>query len=112
MIGVAVRACGDLDLHLDLDARATWQRRDPDRRACVRALLAENLDEQLRGSARPVSDLGRSLRFGVVAGALSVLAAEGAIDDETARASLVAAGGNGKKFERMWERFAAQPAEA
>ncbi|HUO69023.1 MAG TPA: HDOD domain-containing protein [Gammaproteobacteria bacterium] len=68
------------------------------------------LDEQLRGSARPVSDLGRSLRFGVVAGALSVLAAEGVIDEETARASLVAAGGSGKKFERMWERFAAQPA--
>lgn len=71
--------------------------------------LLDTLDEQLRGSARPVSDLGRSLRFGVVAGALSVLAAEGAIDEETARASLVAAGGSGKKFERMWERFAAQP---
>jgi HD-like signal output (HDOD) protein len=70
--------------------------------------LLDALDEQLRGSARPVSDLGRSLRFGVVAGALSVLAAEGAIDEETARASLVAAGGSGKKFERMWERFAAQ----
>jgi HD-like signal output (HDOD) protein len=74
--------------------------------------LLDALDEQLRGSSRPVSDLGRSLRFGVVAGALSVLAAEGAIDDETARASLVAAGGSGKKFDRMWERFAAQPAEA
>jgi HD-like signal output (HDOD) protein len=71
--------------------------------------MLDALDEQLRGSARPVSDLGRSLRFGVVAGALSVLAAEGAIDEETARASLVAAGGSGKKFERMWERFAAQP---
>jgi HD-like signal output (HDOD) protein len=70
--------------------------------------MLDALDEQLRGSARPVSDLGRSLRFGVVAGALSVLAAEGAIDDETARASLVAAGGSGKKFDRMWERFAAQ----
>jgi HD-like signal output (HDOD) protein len=72
--------------------------------------LLDALDEQVRGSTRPVSDLGRSLRFGVVAGALSVLAAEGAIDDETARASLVAAGGSGKKFERMWERFAAQTA--
>jgi HD-like signal output (HDOD) protein len=72
--------------------------------------MLDALAEQLRGSSRPVSDLGRSLRFGVVAGALSVLAAEGAIDDEAARASLVAAGGSGKKFERMWERFAAQPA--
>jgi HD-like signal output (HDOD) protein len=72
--------------------------------------MLDALAEQLRGSARPISDLGRSLRFGVVAGALSVLAAEGAIDDDAARASLVAAGGSGKKFERMWERFAAQPA--
>jgi HD-like signal output (HDOD) protein len=72
--------------------------------------LLDALDEQLRGSARPVSDLGRSLRFGVVAGALSVLASEGAIDEETARASLVAAGGTGKKFERMWDRFTAQAA--
>ena len=70
--------------------------------------LLDTLDEQLRGSVRPVSDLGRSLRFGVVAGALSVLASEGAIDEETARASLVAAGGTGKKFERMWDRFAAE----
>ena len=70
--------------------------------------LLEALEEQARGSARPVSELGRSLRFGAVAGALSVLAAEGAIEDGTARASLVAAGGTGKKFERMWERFSAQ----
>jgi len=70
--------------------------------------LLDTLDEQLRGSVRPVSDLGRSLRFGIVAGALSVLASEGAIDEETARASLVAAGGTGKKFERMWDRFTAE----
>jgi HD-like signal output (HDOD) protein len=95
-----------LDEHAPAVAReiaGTWELSDR---------LLDALDEQLRGSARPVSDLGRSLRFGVVAGALSVLAAEGAIDEETARASLVAAGGNGKKFDRMWERFAAQPAEA
>jgi len=70
--------------------------------------LLDTLDEQLRGSVRPVSDLGRSLRFGIVAGALSVLASEGAIDEETARASLVAAGGTGKKFERMWDRLTAE----
>ena len=70
--------------------------------------LLEALEEQVRGSARQASELGRSLRFGVVAGALSILAAEGAIEDGTARASLVAAGGAGKKFERMWERFSAQ----
>jgi HD-like signal output (HDOD) protein len=70
--------------------------------------LLDTLDEQLRGSVRPVSDLGRSLRFGIVTGALSVLASEGAIDEETARASLVAAGGTGKKFERMWDRLTAE----
>ena len=93
-----------LDEHAPAVARAiagTWELSDR---------LLDALDEQLRGSARPVSDLGRSVRFGVVAGALSVLAADGAIDEETARASLVVAGGSGKKFERMWERFAAQPA--
>jgi hypothetical protein len=31
----------------------------------------------------------------------SVLAADGAIDEATARASIVAAGGTGQKFERM-----------
>src|SRR5262252_1795833 len=91
-----------LDEHAPRVAReiaGTWELSDR---------LLDALDEQLRGSARPVSDLGRSLRFGVVAGALSVLASEAAIDDDTARASLVAAGGSGKKFERMWERFTAQ----
>jgi HD-like signal output (HDOD) protein len=91
-----------LDEHAPVVARriaGTWELSDR---------LLDALDEQLRGNTRPVSDLGRSLRFGVVAGALSVLVTEGEIDDDTARASLVAAGGSGKKFERMWERFAAQ----
>jgi HD-like signal output (HDOD) protein len=71
--------------------------------------LLAALDEQLRGqSMRAASDLGRSLRFGMVAGALSVLRANGVVDDETARASLTAAGGTGKKFERMWERLTAE----
>jgi hypothetical protein len=75
--------------------------------------LLAALDEQLRGqSMRSASDLGRSLRFGMVAGALSVLRANGVVDDETARASLTAAGGTGKKFERMWERLTAEAAAA
>lgn len=68
--------------------------------------ILEALDEQ--GPGKPVqaqSALGRSLRFGLAAGALSVLRSNGVIDDETGRASLVAAGGIGPKFERMWERF-------
>jgi HD-like signal output (HDOD) protein len=91
-----------LDEHTPAVAReiaATWELSDR---------LLGALDEQRRGSALPQSPLGRSLRFGVVAGALSVLAVGGVLDDDTARASLVAAGGSGKKFERMWERFSAQ----
>jgi hypothetical protein len=53
----------------------------------------------------PASALGRSLRFGLVAGALSVLRANGVIDDAVGLASLAAAGGRGARFERMWERF-------
>jgi HD-like signal output (HDOD) protein len=91
-----------LDEHTPVVAReiaATWE---------LSERLLEALEEQRRGSALPPSPLGRSLRFGVVAGALSVLAVGGVIDDGTACASLVAAGGSGKKFERMWERFSAQ----
>jgi len=81
---------------------ATWE---------LSSRLLEALDDQLRGRpSRPATALGRSLRFGVVAGALSVLAANGLIDEETARVSLVAAGGSGPKFERMWERLAPQVA--
>jgi HD-like signal output (HDOD) protein len=95
-----------LDEHTPEVARriaATWE---------LSSRLLEALDDQLRGRpSRPATGLGRSLRFGLVAGALSVLAANELIDEETARVSLVAHGGAGKKFERMWERLAA-PASA
>jgi hypothetical protein len=91
-----------LDEHTPDVARriaATWE---------LSPRLLEALDDQLRGRpSRPASGLGRSLRFGLVAGALSVVAANDLIDEETARVSLVAAGGTGQKFERMWERLAA-----
>lgn len=68
--------------------------------------LLEALEDQRRGKpALPASALGRSVKFGLVAGALSVLEANGSIDADTGLASLVAAGGLGPKFERMWERF-------
>jgi HD-like signal output (HDOD) protein len=80
---------------------ATWE---------LSSRLLEALDDQLNGRpSRPATGLGRALRFGVVAGALSVLAANGLIDEETARASLVAHGGSGQKFERMWARLTAAP---
>jgi HD-like signal output (HDOD) protein len=70
--------------------------------------VLEAFDDQSPGKpTRPESALGRSLRFGLVAGALSVLSSHGAIEDETARASLAAAGGFGPKFDRMWERLGA-----
>ncbi len=95
-----------LDEHTPHVARriaATWELSDR---------LLEALDDQLRGRpSRPATALGRSLRFGVVAGALAVLTGAGVIDEETASVSLVAHGGSGQKFERMWQRLAAKAAE-
>jgi HD-like signal output (HDOD) protein len=54
---------------------------------------------------RPQSPLGRSLRFGVTAGALSMLRTADRIDDDTGLVSLAAAGGEGTRFERLWERL-------
>ncbi|HET8699589.1 MAG TPA: HDOD domain-containing protein [Gammaproteobacteria bacterium] len=76
-------------------------------------LFLEALEEQLRGKpARPASSLGRALKFGLVAGALAVLEANGAIDADTGLASLVAAGGIGPKFERWWTRCIARREDA
>jgi HD-like signal output (HDOD) protein len=81
---------------------ATWELSDK--------LLAA-LDDQLRGRpSRPATPLGRSLRFGVIAGALAVLSANELIDEETARVSLITHGGSGQKFDRMWERLASKTA--
>jgi HD-like signal output (HDOD) protein len=95
-----------LDEHTPHVARriaATWE---------LSERLLAALDDQLRGRpSRPATGLGRSLRFGVVAGALAVLAANRAIDEETARVSLVAHGGSGQKFERMWDKLTAKALE-
>jgi HD-like signal output (HDOD) protein len=70
----------------------------------------EALDDQRPGKAEePASALGRSVRFGLVAGALSVLETHAIIDDRTAVASLAAAGGGGQRFDRMWARFRQPP---
>jgi hypothetical protein len=61
------------------------------------------LEEQQPGKPdEPESALGRSLRFGLLAGALSVLRAHDCIDDDVGLASLGAAGGVGERFERLW----------
>ena len=73
--------------------------------------VLEALDEQqhLRVE-RPPSSLGRSLRFGVWIGALSMLRSHDRIDDEVGVATLTAAGGVGERFERLWGRLTG-PAE-
>src|SRR5690606_40565681 len=57
----------------------------------------------------PQSALGRSLRFGRVVGALTVLDANKVLDEDTGLATLAAAGGTGPRFERMWSRFTGRP---
>jgi len=64
------------------------------------------LEEQQPSSlGEPASALGRSLRFGLVAGALGVLRNNGRIDDDVGLASLSAAGGAGPRFEQLWGRL-------
>jgi hypothetical protein len=89
-----------LDAHTPAVARriaATWE---------LSERILEALDDQLPGKpVRPESALGRSLRFGIVAGALLVLRGNDVIDEEAGLASLAAAGGSGPKFKALWARF-------
>ncbi len=68
-------------------------------------MLEALADQRPEKVGRPSSALGRSLRFGLTAGALSMLKTEGQIDDEVGLVSLAAAGGEGQRFERFWERL-------
>ena len=68
--------------------------------------VLEALDEQQQTRVeRPPSSLGRSVRFGVSIGALSVLRSHDRIDDDAGVATLAAAGGVGERFERLWGRL-------
>jgi HD-like signal output (HDOD) protein len=68
--------------------------------------VLEALDEQQQARIeRPPSSLGRSLRFGIWIGALSVLRSHDRIDDDAGVATLTAAGGVGERFERLWGRL-------
>jgi len=78
---------------------ASWEL--PDR-------VLEALDEQ-RFERAPESSLGRSLQFGLLIGALSVLRSHDRIDDEAGLATLAAAGGSGERFERLWTRLTWPP---
>jgi HD-like signal output (HDOD) protein len=68
--------------------------------------MLDALEEQRPGqSEQAESALGRSVRFGLVAGALSVLKTNELIDDDVGLASLAEAGGSGPRFDRLWERL-------
>jgi HD-like signal output (HDOD) protein len=68
--------------------------------------VLEALDDQRpENVAWPQSALGRSLRFGLTAGALSMLKTAERIADDVGLVSLAAAGGEGQRFERLWERL-------
>jgi HD-like signal output (HDOD) protein len=72
--------------------------------------VLDALDEQrLDRVERPASSLGRSLEFGLLIGALSVLRSRDRIDDEAGLATLRAAGGEGERFERLWARLTWPP---
>jgi HD-like signal output (HDOD) protein len=72
--------------------------------------VLDALDEQRpERIAAPESSLGRSLSFGFIVGALSVLRSHDRIDEETGRAAFAAAGGAGERFERLWNRLALPP---
>jgi HD-like signal output (HDOD) protein len=75
--------------------------------------VLEALDEQQPAKVeRPPSSLGRSLRFGVWIGALSVLRSHDRIDDDAGSATLASAGGVGERFERLWGRLTWPPESA
>jgi HD-like signal output (HDOD) protein len=80
---------------------ASWELSDR-----VLEALEEQRPERVE---RPASSLGRSLRFGLVVGALSVLRSHDRIDDEAGLATVAAAGGVGDRFERLWGRLTWPP---
>jgi hypothetical protein len=72
--------------------------------------VLEALDEQrFERIEPPATSLGRSLHFGLLIGALSVLRSHDRIDDEAGLATLVAAGAAGDRFERLWMRLTRPP---
>jgi HD-like signal output (HDOD) protein len=75
-------------------------------------ILAALEDQAPTGMAHDPTPLGRSLRFGRFIGALAVLNAKGIVNDDAARAALLANGASGAHFERIWERLTGKPAKA
>jgi len=67
-------------------------------------LMLAALEEQML-STEPTTPLGRSLRFGRIAGALAVLHSNSIVDDTTVRLSLPEAGLSPAHLKCMWSRL-------
>jgi hypothetical protein len=67
-------------------------------------LMVAALEEQTLAS-EPTTPLGRSLRFGRIAGALAVLHTNSIVDDATVRLSLPESGMSPAHLKCMWSRL-------
>ena len=76
--------------------------------------LSERMDtalaEQPATAAPPATALGRSLQIGRFIGALTLLHAHGALDEEQVTAALKSGGARGEAYIRIWSRLAASRA--
>jgi HD-like signal output (HDOD) protein len=73
--------------------------------------IAEALEDQSAAKEmRARTSLGRSLYFGRLIGALAVLRTNERVNDETAKASMLASGATEFQFERIWVRLIGKPA--
>jgi HD-like signal output (HDOD) protein len=69
-------------------------------------------EDQIPGAmVESPTPLGRALRFGRYMGALAVLNTKGLVDDDAAKASMLANNAAGAHFERMWERLTGKKPE-
>lgn len=74
-----------------------------------RILTALEEQSPFATTSEPTS-LGRSLRFGRLMGALSVLYSAGVVDDDVARVSMLANGASRPQFDRIWMRLTGRQA--
>jgi len=63
------------------------------------------LEDQTAGGWNQTTSLGRSLRFGNLIAALALLSTHQRVDDETAKATMLAQGATASQFERIWTRL-------
>ncbi len=74
--------------------------------------ILEALEDQRAGKElAQMSSLGRSLRFGRLVGALTVLYANEQVDEITAKASMEGNGATGAQIKRIWKRMTKGPEE-